>query len=53
MSVWDMRKEILYGNGLVVKVNKTTPLLSVRSIAQSAMTVEREYFLFIYFCAAW
>ena len=25
MSVWDRRKEILYGNGLVVKVNQNNP----------------------------
>ena len=42
MSVWDRRKEILYGNGLVGKVIQTTPLPSARSMAQSAMTVECE-----------
>ena len=42
MLVWDRRKEILFGNGSVVEVNQTTPHLSARSMAQSAMTTERE-----------
>ena len=42
MSVWDRRKEILYGNGSAGDVIQTTPLLSARSMAQSAMTVECE-----------
>ena len=25
MSVWDRRREILYGNGLVVEVNQNNP----------------------------
>ena len=25
MSVWDRRKEVLYGNGLVVEVNQSNP----------------------------
>ena len=25
MSVWDRRKEILYGNGLAVEVNQNNP----------------------------
>ena len=44
MSVWDSRKEILYSNGSIVEAIKTTPLLSARSMAQSAMTVERDLF---------
>ena len=42
ISVWDRRREILYGNGLLVEVNQKNPLLSVRSMAQSAMMVECE-----------
>ena len=42
MSVWDRRKEILYGTKLVGDVIQTTPLLSVRFMAQSAMMVESE-----------
>ena len=43
MSVRHRRKEILYGNGLLGKVNRSNPpLLSARSMAQSAMMVECE-----------
>ena len=43
MSVWDMRKEILYINGPVyARSFETTPFQSVRSMALSAMTVECE-----------
>ena len=41
MSVWDRRKEILYGNGSVGEVRQSTPLESVRSMALSAMTIEK------------
>ena len=30
MSVWDRRKEILYGNGLVVKINQNNPTLECK-----------------------
>ena len=40
MSVWDRRKKILKGSGLVVEVSQNNPLLSVRSMAQTTMTVE-------------
>ena len=46
MSVWDRRKEILYGNGLVGEVIQTTPLPGARSLSQSAMTVECERFIY-------
>ena len=49
MSVWDRRKEILYGNGSVGEVRQSTPLQSVRSMGLSAMMVEqRVIYLFIY-----
>ena len=40
-------EEILYDNGLVGKVNQTTPLQSARSMAQSAMTIECEWFILL------
>ena len=44
MSVWDRDKESLYGNGPVDEVsqNNPTPECTARSMALSAMTVERE-----------
>ena len=42
MSVWDGKKEILYGTGSIGEVSQTTPLQCVRSMALSAMTVEHE-----------
>ena len=42
MSVWDRRKEILYGNGSIERSVKTTPLQSARSMALRAMTVDYE-----------
>ena len=48
MSVWDKRKEILDGNGLVAKAVKTTPLKSTRSMAQSAITVERDLINYLF-----
>ena len=49
MSVWDRRKEILYGNGSVGEVRQSIPLQSVRSMALSAMTFEKSViYLFIY-----
>ena len=42
MSVWDRRKEILYGSGLVVRLIKATPLDSARLMTLSALMVECE-----------
>ena len=42
MSVWDRRKEILYGNGSVGEVRQSTLLQSARSMALSARMVENE-----------
>ena len=42
MSVWNRRKEILYGNGSIGQVGQTTPLQSVGSMALGAMTVDYE-----------
>ena len=41
MSAWDRRKEILYSNGSVGEVRQSTPLQSARSMALSAMMVEK------------
>ena len=42
MSVWNRRKEILYGNGSTDEVGQTTPLQSAWSMALGAMTVDCE-----------
>ena len=42
MSVWNRRKEILYGNGSIGEVGQTTPLQSALSMALGAMTVDYE-----------
>ena len=41
MSVWNRRKEILYGSGSVGEVRQSTPVHSARSMALSAVTVEK------------
>ena len=40
MSVWDRRKEVLYGNGSIGEIRQSTPLQCARSMALSAMMVE-------------
>ena len=47
MSVWDRRKEILYGNGSIGEVSQTTPLQSAWSMALGAMTVDYECLLLL------
>ena len=42
MSVWNRRKEILYGNGSIDEVGQTTPLQSAWLMAVGAMTVDCE-----------
>ena len=42
MSVWNRRKEILYGNGSIGEVGQTTLLQSAWSMALGAMTVDYE-----------
>ena len=42
MSVWNRRKETLYGNGSIGEVGQTTPLQSAWSMALGAMTVDYE-----------
>ena len=37
MSVWDRKKEILYGSGSVDEAIETTPLQNMRSMALSAI----------------
>ena len=41
MSVWDKRKQIVYGNGSIGKVRQSMPLHSVRSMALGVMMVEK------------
>ena len=42
MLVWDRRKKVLYGSGLVQVVGWPNPLQSVRPMAFIALAVERE-----------
>ena len=42
ISVWNRKKEILYGNGSIGEVSQTTPLQSAWSMALGAMTVNYE-----------
>ena len=52
MSIWDRRKEVLYGIGSVGEVRQSTTLQSTRSMAPSAMRVENEWFiLWAYLCS--
>ena len=55
MSVWDRRKEFLYGKwtNRQGKLNQPHSLQSVRSMAMSVMVVECEcFYLFTYECLA-
>ena len=47
MSVWDQRKEILYGGGSVCIVSQTNPLQSVRPMALSAVVVKCDWIIII------
>ena len=50
MSVWDRRKQILYGSGSVGEVRQLTPLQSARSKALSAMAVEMSDLFYLFVC---
>ena len=42
MSIWEVRKEILYGNGLPSGVVQTNPALEHKDNCSNAMVVDNE-----------
>ena len=48
MSVWDRRKEILYGDESVCEDSVTTPLSSVGSVIIRAMVVDCVQFIYLF-----